>query len=352
MKINPEQLNSLCILRLSAIGDVCHAVAMVQAVQRQYPNLKITWIIGKVEYQLLKYLPDIEFIIFDKSQGFKSYTKLKQDLKDRQFDLLFHMQSALRASIASLVISAKIKLGFDRQRASDGQWLFSNKKITPQNQPHVLEGFMAFAKAIGVTDLEPKWHIPIPAADMTFAKEQIVNQEKTLIICPAASKAERNWMPERYAAIGDYAISKGFKVMLCGGPSELEKNLAQQIINASNKSFINLIGQTSLLQMLALLKQATIVLAPDTGPAHMAVTQGTPVIGLYAHSNPKRTGPYLYSRYVANVYPTAISEQFTGKTAETIAWGTRAKGELMDKITVEQVKTIFDAVLEDISNTD
>ena len=340
-------MKSLCILRLSAIGDVCHAVAMVQAVQKQYPELKITWIIGKVEYQLLKHLPNIEFVIFDKSQGWKSFTKLKKDLKGQHFDLLFHMQSALRASIASLLISAKIKLGFDRQRASDGQWLFTNQKIAPQPHPHVLEGFMAFAKAIGVTDLTPRWNIPVPEKDSRLAEEQILDGDQTLVICPAASKAERNWQPERYAAIADYAIGKGFSVILCGGPSQLEKDLAEKINNESTGELTNLVGKTSLLEMLALLKRASIVLAPDTGPAHMAVTQGTPVIGLYAHSNPRRTGPYLYRDYVANAYPQAISQQHSGKTAETIAWGTRAKGsELMEMISIEQVKAIFDKVCQ------
>lgn len=346
MKIDPSNINSLCILRLSAIGDVCHAVAMVQAIQRQYPHIKITWIIGKIEYQLLKFLPHITFVIFDKSQGLKSYSKLKKDLNGQQFDLLFHMQSALRASIASLMISAKIKLGFDRQRATDGQWLFSNKKIAPQHAPHVLEGFMAFAKAIGVTDTIPQWNIPIPEEDVTFAKQQITGQQPTLIICPAASKDVRNWMPERYAAIADYANNKGLKIMLCGGPSANEKQLAENIITAANCPLTNLVGKTSLLQMLALLKQASVVLAPDTGPAHMAVTQGTPVIGLYAHSNPLRTGPYLYLQYVASVYGKAIAQQYSGKTAETIAWGTRAKGaNLMEMITIDEVQKIVDKVL-------
>lgn len=349
MKIIPSQINNLCLLRLSAIGDVCHAVAMVQAIQRQFPHIKITWIIGKIEYQLLKHLANVEFIIFDKSQGWKSFLKLKKDLKDRQFDVLLHMQAALRASIASLMIPAKIKVGFDRQRAWDGQWLFTHTKIEPQVMPHVLDGFMAFAQKIGVEDIRPTWDIPVTNDDTHFAQQQINDGDKTLIICPAASKAERNWLPERYAAIADYAHSKGMKVLLCGGPSQLEKDLSASIMANARSEIINLVGKTSLLQMLALLKEASIVLAPDTGPAHMAVTQGTPVIGLYAHSNPKRTGPYLYPQYVANVYPQAIAKQFAGKTEDMLPWGTRAKGDdLMNMISIDQVKNIFDKILDNI----
>jgi heptosyltransferase I len=166
-----------------------------------------------------------------------------------------------------------------------------------------------------------------------------VGDDKVMVICAAASKAERNWLPERYAAVADYAIMQGFRVMLCGGPTALEKNLADVIQSHSQQPLDNQVGKTSLTQLLAVLKQAKLVLAPDTGPLHMAVTQGTPVIGLYAHSNPGRTGPYLYRQYTVSVYPQVIAKQFDAP----VKWGTRAKGEhLMVMIEVDQVKAQFD----------
>lgn len=336
-------MNSLCLLRLSAIGDVCHAVAMVQAIQRQYPQLKITWVIGKLEYQLLKHLPGIEFVIFDKSQGWRSYLNLHKALKGRRFDILLHMQVALRATLASLAISAKIRVGFDRARAKEGQWLVTNHRVEPLAEPHVLDGFMGFAKAIGVSDITPSWNIPVPHSDTEFAQRQIADGEKVLVICAAASKAERNWLPERYAAVAQHAVNKGYRVILCGGPTALEKTLADDITNACSAKLDNLVGKTSLTQLLALLKRASLVLAPDTGPAHMAVTQGTPVIGLYAHSNPGRTGPYLSQQYVVSAYQEAIASQQSGE----VKWGTRAKGEhLMALISVEAVIEKFDQVIQ------
>lgn len=336
-------MNSLCLLRLSAIGDVCHAVAMVQAIQRQYPQLKITWVIGKLEYQLLKHLPGIEFVIFDKSQGWRSYLNLHKALKGRRFDVLLHMQVALRATLASLAISAKVRVGFDRARAKEGQWLVTNHRVEPLAKPHVLDGFMGFAKAIGVSDITPSWNIPVPQADTEFAQRQIADGEKVLIICAAASKAERNWLPERYAAVAQHAVNKGYRVILCGGPTALENTLADDIANACSAKLDNLVGKTSLTQLLALLKRASLVLAPDTGPAHMAVTQGTPVIGLYAHSNPGRTGPYLSQQYVVSAYQEAIASQQSGE----VKWGTRAKGEhLMALISVEAVIEKFDQVIQ------
>ncbi|PCI59511.1 MAG: ADP-heptose--LPS heptosyltransferase I [Gammaproteobacteria bacterium] len=329
---------NLCILRLSAIGDVCHAVAMVQQMQQQWPHLKITWVIGKVEAALLSGLTDVEFIIFDKKAGIKSYRDLWQQLRGRKFDVLFHMQVALRASFASLCIPAKIKIGFDRARAKEGQWLFTNKKVAPQQHPHVLDGFMAFAHSLGIETEKPSWQMPISDQALLWASEQLLTAQPIAVISPAASKAERNWHNEGYAEIADHLSERGFCVIICGGPTTMEKLLAESIIQLSNAKIINLVGKTSLKQLLSILKLAHLVIAPDTGPAHMAVTVGTPVIGLYAHSNPHRTGPYNCQHYVVSCYKQVIEQQFH-KPLIKLPWGIRAKGSnLMNGITISQVK--------------
>jgi heptosyltransferase I len=329
---------SLCLLRLSAIGDVCHAVAMVQHIQRQYPNTLITWVIGKVEASLLQNLPGVEFVIFDKRAGFKGYTDLRETLKGRQFDVLLHMQVALRASLASLCISARMKIGFDHQRAKEGQWLFTNKKIAKQINPHVLDGFFGFSQALGLEKVEPTWQMPLADEDLLWANEHLKTERPIAVISPAASKAERNWYTEGYAQIADHLTEQGFNVVLCGGPTTMEKLLAEDIISRSKSPINNLVGQTSLKQLLAVLKLAHLVVAPDTGPAHMAVTVGTPVIGLYAHSNPLRTGPYYYQQYVVSCYQEMLQKQHK-KPFSKLPWGIRAKGhDLMSAISISQVK--------------
>jgi heptosyltransferase I len=338
----------LCLLRLSAIGDVCHAVAMVQSIQRQWPNTEITWVIGKIEASLLQGMVGVEFVIFDKRAGLKGYRDLRQQLKTRKFDVLLHMQVALRASLASLCIPATVKIGFDNQRAKEGQWLFTNKRISAQAKPHVLEGFMGFAQALGLNVEKPQWQMPITDADHLWASEQLATHKPIAIICPAASKAERNWHAEGYSQCAEHLIARGFCVVICGGPTTMETLLAQAIISRSESEIINLVGKTSLKQLLAVLKIAHLVIAPDTGPAHMAVTVGTPVVGLYAHSNPQRTGPYLYPQYVVSGYEAAITQQYKN-TVENVPWGTRAKGKtLMMSISVSQVKRMIDKLIRDI----
>lgn len=339
-----HSIRSICILRLSAIGDVCHAVASVQQIQKTYPNAKITWVMGKVEAMLLAGLPNINIVIFDKKQGWHAFKKLKHDLP-QTFDVLLHMQVALRANIAAMLIKAKRKIGFPKHLSKELHSLAVNQHTQAAKQPHVLEGFQAFTHAIGVKPFTPQWHIPLSSDDLTWAKQHITATKPTFIIAAAASKAERNWLPERYAKVADYAANLGFTVLLTGGPTSMEKTLSANIQTLMSQPVVNLVGQSNLKQLLALLKLSDLVLAPDTGPAHMAVTQQTPVIGLYAHSNPKRTGPYLYLDYVVEVYHQHLMTQ-QRKTAQQVKWGTRVKGDnLMADISITAVTKMIDKVV-------
>ncbi|MBQ4847419.1 glycosyltransferase family 9 protein [Pseudoalteromonas sp. MMG005] len=340
-----DQYNSICILRLSAIGDVCHAVSAVQDIQAAHPHAKITWVIGKVEAMLLSGLPGIEFVIFDKKQGKAAYNQLRVCFKGRKFDVLLHMQVALRANLVARCIPAKKKIGFDKHRSKELHSLFINKRIQAQSEPHVLEGFQNFARAIGAKCGIPSWEMPYSVDDESVASQLLYELDKVFVIAPAASKEERNWLPERYAKVAEHAHKQGFSVVLTGGPTTLEQTLADKIVSQACCPILNLVGKTQLKQLLCVLKQAKLVLAPDTGPAHMAVTVQTPVIGLYAHSNPQRTGPYLYLDYVVEVYHYNLFEQ-KKKTAKQVPWGTRVKGaDLMSQISTEQVVTMFDHVV-------
>ncbi|MCK6263267.1 glycosyltransferase family 9 protein [Vibrio sp. ZSDE26] len=338
-----DSIHSICIVRLSAIGDVCHALSAVQQIQSTYPQCRITWVMGKVEAQLLGDLPGIKVVVFDKKQGFKGMRDVWAELKNHRFDYLLHMQVALRASILTLGIKAKTKLGFSWSRAKEGQWLFTNKKLPHTKAPHVLDNFAQFSQFLGCKKQSPSWSIPISEKDSTLANE--LSHQPYVVISPAASKDERNWLTERYAQLADHAYHLGLQVILCGGPTDRERTLATKIEQAMQSPAINLIGKTSLKQLTAVLKKAEVVIAPDSGPAHIATTQGTPVIGLYAHSNPHRTGPYNSLGYTVSVYKQVAEEQY-GEPLENVHWGARVKGsDLMQKIELEQVIEQLERVL-------
>ncbi len=260
------------------------------------------------------------------------------------------MQYALRASVATLGIKAKYKLGFDKERSNDFQTLFTNYKVPSPQKPHVLDGLIAFVKELGVNTTNPTWDIPTSSEDNAWASSQLSDvNNKNLVIVPAASKAYKNWNAQGYADVIHHAQSKGWTITLAGSPAQVEIDLAENIESLLNAPVKNLVGKSSLKEMLALLKQANLVIAPDTGPAHMANAVNTPIIGLYAHHNPDRTCPYQYRDYVVTVYDEAIKAE-TGKDKSELSWRTRVQDkQAMNRIRSEQVIAMFDKAVIDFS---
>ncbi len=335
---------SLCLLRLSAIGDVCHAVAVVQALQRHWPQTRISWVIGKNEAALVDGLAGVELIPYDKRSGWRGWWALRRQLADRRFDVLLQMQVALRASWLSLAIRADLRLGFERRRAREGQWLFTNAYALPARGNHVIDGFAAFIETLGVPWPGPSWQMPLSDGLRQWAVQQ-GDGRPLLIICPSASKAERNWSAAGYAALAEHAAARGYQVMLCGGPGASEVQLAAAIVSQCRTALVNWVGQTSLKQLLALLASARLVVGPDSGPLHMAATVGTPALGLYAHSNPARTGPLAAGSQVVSVYEQVLGET-SGREVDAHRWGKRNRGpQLMQRIDVAAVLAAFEAIV-------
>lgn len=328
---------SICILRLSAIGDVCHTLAVVQAIQRHYPSAEITWIIGKTEAALMKDIPNVQLIPFDKKLGWKEIFTMWKKLSHKRFDFLLNLQTAFRASMLSLGIKADKKIGFNKDRAREMQWLFTNQKVEITNSPHVLDGQMMFAKAIGVTNLSAKWHLPVNDEDLAYSKQFIDFTRKNILIAPCSSKKEKDWLPERYAEIANWLSKQNINVLIAGSPSQYEMETAANIQQLAPES-TNIAGKTSLKQLAGIIRQVDLVISSDSGPAHIATTQNTPVIGLYAIHNPRRTGPYQDLDKVVSVYDEAILQSY-GKSWQEMAWATKAKGNnWMEKISVDAVK--------------
>ncbi len=342
--------DSLCLLRLSAVGDVCHAVPVIRSIQRQWPSTSITWVIGRTEYTLLEGLEGVEFIIFDKKKGLDALRQLRSAIAGRCFDVLLHTATALRSSLISLCIPAKIRLGYDRERAKEMQWLFTNRKIKAceHGVAHVMESFFEFAEALGVTKRVLEWNIPISAADDKWAAQQIAKGQKTLVVSPASSITFRDWTVEGFSELTRYAIEKhGMNVILSGGPTILEKQLAEDIASGCGHPVLNLVGRTNLKQLFSLIKKASVLLSVDSGPAHMATAAGTPVIGLYAYNNPSRTGPYFSMKYVVSVYNELVHESF-GREPTELLWKTRIRiPDAMKRINPTPVKAMLDKVIEE-----
>ena len=336
----------ICILRLSAIGDVTHVLPVVRTIQKQWPETEITWVCGKFEYKLLKIINGVRFIVFDKKNGLKEYKNLWSALKEERFDVLLQMQVAARANIASLGIKANVKLGWDKQRSRDFHQFFINKHIKYETQQHQVQGFLSFSRELGLQVGEPVWNVPITDQARLFADQYIDKNKPVLVISACSSHTLRNWFAERYALLADYAINQyGMQVILSGGPSELELNMARDITSNMQNQVLDLVGKDTLEQLVGLLSKATVVVSPDSGPAHLANALAVPVIGLYACTWSKRSGPYNSLDYCVDKF-TVAAEKFLNKSANELRWGTKIElPGVMELIEVADVCEKLDQVM-------
>ena len=343
----PTPPRTVCILRLSALGDVCHAIALLRALQRAWPATRFTWIAGKTEAKLLALVDGVEVIPYEKGGGGPALRELGSRLGARRFDLLVMLQVALRASLLSALIPARVKLGWDRARAIEGQWLFSNARIAPREREHQLDAALGFAAACGVADLTPRWDLALPESARAYARRLIPDgAPPTLVISPCSSVSARDWLPERYAAVADWAHARhGLRTILCGGPSPTEHAMGLAIERAAKAPLVNQIGKDTLPELVALLARAAALIAPDSGPLHFASAVGTPAIGLHATSNPARTGAYFSRQFAVDRFADA-ARAFRNKSLAEMPWPDRIEeAGVMELIEVADVGARLDALL-------
>jgi heptosyltransferase I len=334
---------SICLLRTSAIGDVTHVVPLLHTLQQAWPQTALTWIVGKLERRLVGDLPGVTFVTFDKSAGWAGMRAVHQALQGHRFDALLQMQVAMRSNLLSLGIRAKQRIGYDAARAKDLHGLVINQRIPARTGEHVLDALGSFCEPLGLKQTQVRWNIPVPDEAQAWAAEQLPGETPTLLVSPTSSHQLRNWRPERYAAVMDHAASRGWRVVLIGGPSPGERQMADGVLAACRHAPLDLTGKDTLKRLMAMLTRASMLLTPDSGPMHMANAVGCKVLGLHAASNPDRSGPYSDRRWCVNQYDAA-ARKYLGKSADEIPWGSKIERPgVMDLIEVDAVIERFEA---------
>ncbi len=341
---------SIAIVRFSALGDVVLAIPAVRALARSFPEATLTWITSPLGFSILRGLEGVNFAVYDKPRSLRDYRAFYRNFRDRRFDVVLEMQANLRINLLYPALHSPTKIGFDRIRAKEGQWLFSNQRIPFRNH-HLADSFMAFAGQLGADIANPDFTLPLTGADHNFAQAKLADLPRPLIaIHPFASKAERNWPIERLADVMRRAHQQwqcGF--VITGGTSAAEMQSCRQLAEALPTHTLNLCGQTSPKQLAAVLGQTNALIAPDTGAVHLARAMNTPVIGLYAVAPPELSGPYRALEYVVNRYPEA-ARQFLHKQPEQLGWNTRVHhAGAMQLIQADDVMQQLSAVINNIN---
>ena len=341
---------SLCLLRLSALGDVTHVVPLVRTLQRHWPQARLHWVIDKGGFKLLEGLEGVTFHTYDKKTGLAGMRALRAELPAEGFDALLQMQVALRANLLSAFIRARRRIGYDRGRSKDLHGLVINERIPDRPGIHVLDAIGSFCEPLGLKQTGVTWDLPVPADAHAWARAQWpADAMRTLVISPCSSHERRNWYADRYAAVADHAAAQGWRIVLCGGRSELERRTADAIIGAMQAPALDLVGKDTLKQLPALLARADLVMTPDSGPMHIANAMGSAVLGLHAASNPLRSGPYSSVRYCVDRYDAA-ARRYKGRPASALKWGTKIEHDgVMALITVDDAIAAFERRRADLA---
>lgn len=341
---------SVCLFRLSAIGDTTHVLPIIRSIQRYWPDTAITWVIGRTEAGLVGDLPGVTYRVLDKSVGIRRcWQQLRVAEDGRIHDVILQMQASLRASLIATALRGRRRIGFDRSRAINAQWLFTDERIAPRDREHVLDGFFGFLRQAGLRQRLLRWDIPLPPKARAFARRELPDTVPLLAMSPCSSQRFRNfrdWPVERFAAVADHAAARGFHVILTGGPSARERAYATAIVAKASVPITDLVGKTGLKELAAVYARCAAFVGPDSGPAHIASALDVPVIGLYATSNPERSGPYRHRDFVIDRYPEAV-QRFLGRKPDALRWGTRVRHpDAMDLISVGDVCIRLDRVAD------
>lgn len=325
---------------MGSLGIAAHMLPVVHTLHACWPQTRLTWVIGTAEAALMQPLQNVELLRFHARTGLRAYRQLAHALRQRRFDGLFLMQAEWPAELASLLVRAPVRMGFDRARARAGHRLFINCRIAAAVQPHVLDGFMGFLAASGIPPEQFRycWDIPEDPQAIAWAAEQLPAEPPFAVVSPCAEHPNRSWRPDRYATVADHLMeTHGMQVAFTSSADFWQVRFVNAICARMRRPPVNLAGRTSLPQLLALLRRARFMLSPDSGAIHLATVAGIPAIGLYAASDPRHNGPFHSLEWCLSRYHEAAMYR-TGRPASELSWGLEFHDpDVMALIAVEEV---------------
>lgn len=288
------RLNRVCIVMMSAVGDAVHVLPLLNALKAHVSRSHVTWVLQPGPATLVRGHRSVdEIVLFDRARGLRAFADVRRELASRSFDVVIDLQVYFKAGIVTSFTRAPLKVGFDRERARDLNWVFTNRRIPPHAPQHVQDQYFEFLDALGVPHPELRWDLgPWPSERPWQQRFFEALDRPAAAIVVATSKPQKDWLPERWAQVADILYHDfGLQPVLVGGRSEREVAAERVIMERTRAKPISALG-SGLRNLVGILDGSVLVLAPDTGPLHMAVALDRPVISLMGFTNPKRTGPY------------------------------------------------------------
>lgn len=308
----------ILIVRLSAIGDVVHAIPVLVALRHRFPRSFIAWVVEEKSKDVVEGHPMLnELIVFRKAEWKTDLTRHRdfglalrrlrgfaRELRFRRFDLAIDLQGLQRSGLITYFSGAPVRVGFADAR--EYSHIFYNLKIPAPGNLHVVERYFLAAKFLGAEEERPRFVLLVAAKEQRFARDFLSKRRRPRAplvgIFPSASLPHKRWAPRGFAELSDLIQETlGAEVLLIGG--KYEKEITAAIRRHTQRPLLLAGGEVSIKQMAALISRCDLFIGNDSGALHIAVALGVPVIGLYGPYDPRHTGPYaessevIYHRY-------------------------------------------------------
>ncbi|WP_411281395.1 glycosyltransferase family 9 protein [Gemmatimonas sp.] len=331
----PFTLDRVGIVMMSAVGDAVHVMPIIHAIKAHSPTSRITWVLQPGPATLVRGHPLVDdIVLFDRSKGWTAFLHTRRELASRRFDVVLALQVYFKAGLITSFTHAPLKLGFDRARARDANWMFTTHRIAPHAGQHVQDQYFEFLEALGVPHGVPQWTLgPWNDDERRWQRDFHAQFDRPIApIVVATSKVAKDWMPERWAAVCHLLWNDfGLQPVLVGGRSPRE--VAAEAVILRHAPMAHSALGSGLRRLAAILDGAAVALSPDTGPLHLAVALRTPVISLLGYTNPKRVGPYDFSRdLMIDAY---------GDPDEDYPLDTTYREDRMERISVDDVRAML-----------
>ena len=291
---------NILIVKLSAIGDVIHALPVAHALKQRYPEARITWVVEKPAYELLTNNPIIdEIIVFDKPK-FKSLSGLltneytfAQELKAHTFDLAIDLQGLFKSAAISYLSGAPERLVYCNAR--ELSHLVGQRICGEHQQGHIVDRYLDVARHLGCPASKVEFPIIITQSEIdqtvAIARQAGLQLDNPyVVLAPGTNWASKCWPPTHFAQLADKLYGDHVIPVIIGGPSD--QRLAKEIIANAEVPPIDLTGKTSMKQLAYIIQKSQAFVGGDTGPMHLAVAVGTKVVTMFGPTDPRRNGPY------------------------------------------------------------
>ncbi len=309
----PKHFKNILIMKPSSLGDIILVLPALAALRRNFPEAKISWLVRPEFAALLENHPYLdEIIAFDRKflgkawfhpRAFGALISLVRKLRSARFDVVFDFQGLFRT--ASLAWLSGCRKRFGRAGAREFAHIFYTDKVLQDMEcAHLVDYYLRMIQTAGAADISVEFVLPRnPEAAESVGKllaDKKVSPGKYAVFVPGSAHADKCWPTERFAELADRVTAKfGFSIVATG--TEPEASVVERLKEMAGVPVANLAGQTSLSELMALLRGARLVVSNDTGPGHIAAASGVPLVLMFGRSNPVRVAPYRRKQCVVAI---------------------------------------------------